>query len=510
MKRGRKLLYIYYLITTLFCGMFFSCVNTLEVAHDVIDERLLTQYIHIDKAYEYYEQHIMSGSRSSEVYPTHDAPYVVGNLLPDWESVMFVVNECKFYADFAMRKDYCFYRIFNKGEGQTEYIELYSRFVSVEEFAINTISQYIATYIPDYSYVSKYEERIFSDGYCCENMGDFTGVVLYTLPAGFHIAAYEYIDGAITNRSFLYDKEKTVEQNQLDFLTVMDGVIVGIGANVNDTRGNPITILIEEIIIYGDKQDVVLPVYVAPPVEEYELVEPILSKREGEGGGGSNNSSEEESDEDESLADELFDTSYLSKDEKNTLEKMLSAVINDCMGGELYNSLVNYYSLDEAVLSIEFNDVGRSTFGHIKNEMQSHVISLCGTDVSVLVHEMIHAYQLLMCGGMWEVFNLSKANYEVTAQIGRYLFGKRNGGELEKEWSEWFGNPNKLGYVIAQLSKNISKNGTVSPRNESAFERLYSKIGTEYQKHDSTYVYNPQLNTKQNLSSITEISRNCK
>ena len=140
--------------------MLSACVNTLELAspHKSSEAKRLEQAV--DGAMCYFGTHQELRTRSANAEPTEEAPFVVGNLVPDWSSAVSVANEEKQYTDFAMRKDYDFYWLPN---GDVEHsVKLYSRFASVEEFALDTINQYVATFLEN-KFGFNYDESLIMD-----------------------------------------------------------------------------------------------------------------------------------------------------------------------------------------------------------------------------------------------------------------------------------------------------------------------------------------------------------
>ena len=140
--------------------MLSACVNTLELAspHKSSEAKRLEQAV--DGAMCYFGTHQELRTRSANAEPTEEAPFVVGNLVPDWNSAVSVANEEKQYTDFAMRKDYDFYWLPN---GDVEHsVKLYSRFASVEEFALDTINQYVATFLEN-KFGFNYDESLIMD-----------------------------------------------------------------------------------------------------------------------------------------------------------------------------------------------------------------------------------------------------------------------------------------------------------------------------------------------------------
>ena len=127
--------------------------------------------------------------------------------------------------------------------------------MSVIDYGLDTLSQYVATYIPTADYVDNYVNEYGEMD--CSAWGDFSGVVLYTMLSGHHVAAYRYNDGIMEGDSFLYNYDKSQEENTTDFLAVMNGLELFVRPYSEETRSNSIALgpyWIEEITINGSGQ----------------------------------------------------------------------------------------------------------------------------------------------------------------------------------------------------------------------------------------------------------------
>ena len=230
-----------------------SCVNTLELVAPQGERRVMSHEVAVADAKAYFDTHFGQNTRSNDQTPTEEAPYAVGNLVPDWESGVTIANEHKTHTDFAMQKDFRYFLLLGENEeGQMQGVELYSRFVSVEDYSLGATSQYVATYIPDEEYLKSYGAVAQNYGINCAEWYEFSGVVLYTLPSGHHVAAYRYEGGELVDRSFLYDREQTNEENIADFMAVMEGLMLGVARANNGTRTDV------EILYFGGVGDTII------------------------------------------------------------------------------------------------------------------------------------------------------------------------------------------------------------------------------------------------------------
>ena len=213
-----------------------SCVNTLELVAPQGKRRVMSHEVAVADAKAYFDTHFGQNTRSNNQAPSHEAPYVVGNLVPDWESGVTMADNERAYTDFAIQKDYRFFLALEDEEQRICGLELYSRLASVVDFELDGMNQYVATYIPDISFLSCYDYFVEEELLTCEHIDWFTGVVLYTNLWGYHVAAYKYYDGVLVDSSFLNDASKTEEENIVDFMRVMKGVALFVAPTSEGTR----------------------------------------------------------------------------------------------------------------------------------------------------------------------------------------------------------------------------------------------------------------------------------
>lgn len=430
--------------------MLTACVNSLELATPNGRNRSQDREQAIREAVAYFDNHRALLTRSAEAEPSEEVPFVAGDIVVDWESAVTVSNEEKRYTDFTMRKDNRFYLLLEQEGEQMEAVELYSRFASVEDFGLDTMNQYVATYIPDVDYLQTYRNVAHEEGINCEEWYEFSGVVMYTMLSGHYVASYRYDGGTLTERAFLYDREQTDEENIADFCSVMEGLTLGIAPAQEGTRStdenNPTWI--DEIVITNVHTSLTLIIIdktddddeVATPV----IVEPVTHNLVGGGGGGP---AEEEEEEDEPTGEEmledLFDTKNLSDEEKKIVGEMLEEIYDDCMGRGLIVSLVSKNNK----INLVFSYNNRAGFNPTKG------IQLNNDHSEALLHELFHAYQCSQVTAT--AFYASAANYEVEAYLATYYYMTRSNNPEVVQRSKNF-NRKKLGSRVPILHKMLN------------------------------------------------------
>ena len=394
-----------------------ACVNTLELAVPNGEQGISHQSA-VANAKAYFDIHFGQNTRSNNQTPTEEAPYVVGNLVPDWESGVTVANSEKVYSDFAMQKDFRYFLLLGEeGDEQMQAVELYSRFVSVSEIGSDITSQYIITYIPSEEYLYSYGAVAQDYGINCSDNHEFSGVMLYTLPSGHHIAAYRYEEGKFVGGSFLYNEEQTEEENIADFVAVVEDLRIGVVEMQEGTRSDALYGgTIQEIVFVYDTG---FPIFIIDNTNTGDtgnrLIDPIANDHFTlGGGGGGTTTTEKEELTGEDIAEGLFDTKDLSEEEQKALSKMLEEIYEDCMGKALIVTMLS----KNTKIPIEFNYNTRAGYNY------SSGIRLNNTHSESLLHELFHAYQYSQLGST--SYNSTVANIEVEAYLATFYYMKRS------------------------------------------------------------------------------------
>lgn len=499
-----------------------ACVNSLELATPNGRNRSQDREQAIREAVAYFDNHRALLTRAAEAEPSEEAPFVVGDIVVDWESAVTVSNEEKRYTDFTMRKDNRFYLLLEQEGEQMEAVEIYSRFASVEDFGLDTMNQYVATYIPDVDYLQTYRNVAHEEGINCAEWYEFSGVVMYTMLSGHYVAAYRYDGGTLTERAFLYDREQTSEENIADFCAVMEGVTLGVAVEQEGTRAT-----IPDIIWIDPNSNVMyvykyigsyshLTEYDPLSPEDYEVVEPEWENREGAGGGGDGPAEEEEDEEDptgEELLEDLFDTSELSDEQKKIVGEMLVEIIRDCMGEMLYKQLV---CAEGEKICIDFDFERKEPSAYNKED---HCITLTNTYNDVLLHEMFHVFQHLQIkinnenSDKYTSYSQASANYEVEAQIARYVFLlRRRAYDATNRYEEYCSTV--LGSKIQNAGDLIDAKGKPYLDDDTYFREYYcpsiNRVLTIAEEQKMSNInFNRNLTIDENLSNIQMLSKSC-
>ena len=492
-----------------------GCVNTLEKALPSTSDA--TNADAVTTAIDYFNFHARESlTRATDQEPTSEAPYLVGNLIPDWDSSVTVANEQKSYTDFEMQKDYRYYLVLEKNADTLRGLQLYSRFVSVIDYELDTLSQYVATYIPTADYVGSYVNEYGEID--CSAWGDFSGVVLYTMLSGHHVAAYRYNDGILEGDSFLYNYDKSQGENTTDFLTVMNGLELFVLPAEEETRASlpshikyiivevkeDNTIISHQYLLLGNNnQDDFYNNDTTTTTGPIELVEPTILPSTGGGGGGQTSTTTDAATRAyrKELTQSLFTTDSLTEDQIQEVGKMLEQIMQDCMGGELFNKLVK----DSKFIKITFNSEKISQYNY-----DSHSIILKSYNSDTLLHEMFHAYQYSVLGN--EEYNKADTNYEIEAQIARYNFLLRRSDVDGVNNHNDFTSTN-FGAAISRISSCFTSKGIPITDRSQKLEQNYpfavNYILNNAKEMEMDMIFKTDFSPNDNVQNVIDLSESC-
>ncbi|MBO7197822.1 MAG: hypothetical protein J6V28_03395 [Tidjanibacter sp.] len=379
MRQPRYFIFIFFVLLSN------SCINKLETNISYQN----SNYLATQSAIHYFKTLAVDSTRSADELPTESAPYILGNYLPHWDTGKTIIGNDLYYSEFKLSKEY-HYLLFPNYDSDIAAVNLHSRYISIANNDYQTLNQYIITYIPAPNYIDTYRDIVNNDELHCQNWNNFSGVVLFSMLSGHHLAAYQFVDGLCHKRSLLYDTNLSVDQRIDDFLDIMNGISIGIVTS-NDTRSDAIfggTIELIEIVY-----NTTFPIIIIDVDDDNNTIisnplEPIIDDRIGGNNNGGNDDEEEKSIRE--YSEDLFDTKSLTFEEKVKLDEMLKAILDDCMGNKLYEDLVN--NNEKIKLSFR-SDINNSRFGVSQGTMTIDLTRKYRSDI--LLHEMMHAHQYI-------------------------------------------------------------------------------------------------------------------
>lgn len=550
--------HIHIVIVAVLAALLSSCLNTLELvapAHHIPQTEDVTHTDALLAAQQYHTQYkelltrvVNSNLGDDPRWPWQEdlgdasspdpdtgvnntsAPYPIGNHTIDWEHALVGENQYRREVIADIYKDTEFLMYFPDTLPDVG-LRLYSHFFSVEDFQLDTLNQYIATYIPDRDYLSKYENVRETRGYIGFRQSKFCGVMLYTTLTGHHVAAYRFRNGHMVGDSFLYDHTVNPTTRYNNFFTIMDGVDIGVYRATDISYDTTQWVvwrvnLWGKVIVYMYKKKsygYVNPSWlydntVLPGIDVRELiVEPIIDPLIG-GGGGGGGSSDNDDDEaggdtsaggidgktPEEVSEDIFNNyGNLADSVKTKLNTMIAEIAEDCMGKELLSQLMEKnrsigvsYDPNIPISNHEYNP-----------DTQTHNITLKRGEGDVLLHELFHVYQYITSD-----YNYSpaSANYEIEAQMARYIYMKEHKYKyVQARVAEYSKTP--VGPIIMALYNKIKKDGIWNFSNDIQipYNRAVRIIINKHQTKGITLQSSADGLVRDKFCNINNLRKNC-
>ena len=208
------------------------------------------------------------------------------------------------------------------------------------------------------------------------------------------------------------------------------------------------------------------------------------------------------------LAQAIFRNSNMIDSSWSIIEKMIEKIVDDCMGQNLYNGLID--KLNGQTLSIQFvNEIG-STF-HFDGNMSGIKLSLINMESNHLFHEMFHAFQAYQ-----ETANTyinSELNLEIEAHYAQFLYLKKLPEFPGSKWSNKYATePRHEG--IALLECFVRENGMLDlDATEADLDRCMSAIVDTFRTYPAyssdSCGYNENRTGLSNFENIINLTKDC-
>ncbi|MDR2890955.1 MAG: hypothetical protein LBV18_05055 [Alistipes sp.] len=196
-------------------------------------------------------------------------------------------------------------------------------------------------------------------------------------------------------------------------------------------------------------------------------------------------------------AKKLFRNNGLDEDDWKKLENLLKKIIDDCMGGNLFNGLdaamgdgtLNINVIDNSLINGGFGN-GGITITDLNNS-------------GALFHEMFHAYQAYQESA--GSFGSSSANREVEANIAEYrYFGSLTGNSYDQQ-------------VVYLSDRFLSKNGGLidsSATGQAIFNHVYTSTALQIQQvyehgYGNPTPFDPNRSFTENFKNLQHLSKGC-
>ena len=235
---------------------------------------------------------------------------------------------------------------------------------------------------------------------------------------------------------------------------------------------------------------------------------------EDSGGGGNSGSTGSGGDSNDNTSDSdatpkaqaIFRNSNMIDANWRVLENMIEKIIENCMGRNLYNGLLE--KMNGGTFIIQFKENANGAFGPIGEGIG---ITLgMQMESNQLFHEMMHAYRSYQ--ETTDSYNSSKLNGEFEAWYAQYLY---TSSLPEYENSKWerrdYSNPQRE--IIKGLEKYIDKKGFLLPKINAVDLELHilNVVMPTFRKlyDEEKYPYDYNRETIDNFKNIKKLTEGC-
>jgi hypothetical protein len=192
------------------------------------------------------------------------------------------------------------------------------------------------------------------------------------------------------------------------------------------------------------------------------------------------------------------------------LQKMVERIMEDCMGGKLYNMLSG------KPINIEYDYFGASaTYNHASNTITIKYIAdyndvFIHAEHASLFHEMFHAYQYR---NLTDADKRKRGNLEAEDKIAQAMFMMHE--DADKNFKQWVINYNILSsdellWQSAQIAERLTKTGELSPNfTENRFNDDFYCLANAIHGVNNTYEVDASWSIHKNLENLRRLAIPC-
>lgn len=337
----------------------------------------------------------------------------------------------------------------------------------------------IATFLPDEGWGGDADELTIGD-----KADDYSGLLVYSLPDGTPAWGWRYDSGEATHIVLFGDGAAELQDPDISVSMGVSG-----GALTRRTYYiEPVSCVahVHKVMYLHERLAESDGGYSSEYSDKYTVwVDP------GSGSGGVDRRKGSSASSAAPLAKRLFKGP--SSLDWGAIEKMIKDIMADCMGGNLYNALVN----GGRQINFQFTPSGPGATAGSFSLSEWRVTS--DKDSGSLFHEMFHAYQA------WQLsktaYDNSSANRELEAYLAEYMFA----GDIPRSY--YRGN-------IMELSKvYLSGKGTLNNLDAVGlikFNEMYENtIDLINQQYGGKLYYDDKRTPNQNFQNIANLTKNC-
>lgn len=213
----------YFLVCVIAAGLF-ACVREPHEASSGSSPQRASR-LSVDEARAFFEKNLPSDvTRASDAVPT--GPFVVENVLPDWEGAEQSSNKRIACVDVPAQTGSEFL-IKRRRADETFYgMRAYGKLLVVKSMQTDSLSTYMRYLVPDEIYATFYDGDLSNLFANCEDRGDYCGLELYTTLDGAVVAAARYYEGTLLASVFICDTRMSEFERSWRLRNLLAGVYI--------------------------------------------------------------------------------------------------------------------------------------------------------------------------------------------------------------------------------------------------------------------------------------------
>lgn len=179
----------------------------------------------VDEARAFFEKNLSSDvTRASDAVPT--GPFVVENVLPDWEGAEQSSNKRIACVDVPAQTGSEFLIKRRRTDGTFYGVRAYGKLLVVKSMQTDSLSTYMRYLVPDEIYATFYDGDLSNLFANCEDRGDYCGLELYTTLDGAVVAAARYYEGTLLASVFICDTRMSEFERSWRLRNLLAGVYI--------------------------------------------------------------------------------------------------------------------------------------------------------------------------------------------------------------------------------------------------------------------------------------------
>lgn len=213
----------YFLVCVIAAGLF-ACVREPHEASSGSSPQRSSR-LSVDEARAFFEKNLSSDvTRASDAVPT--GPFVVENVLPDWEGAEQSSNKRIACVDVPAQTGSEFLIKRRRTDGTFYGVRAYGKLLVVKSMQTDSLSTYMRYLVPDEIYATFYDGDLSNLFANCEDRGDYCGLELYTTLDGAVVAAARYYEGTLLASVFICDTRMSEFERSWRLRNLLAGVYI--------------------------------------------------------------------------------------------------------------------------------------------------------------------------------------------------------------------------------------------------------------------------------------------